>query len=44
LRQVLRGPATTEDDPWWLYDTAAGRHKNAQLAELRKPFLAGVDR
>jgi tetratricopeptide (TPR) repeat protein len=44
LRQVLRGPATTEDDPWWLYDTAAGRHMNALLAELCKPFLAGVDR
>lgn len=41
LRELLRQPATTETDPWWAYDTAAGRHLKDLLTELRKPFLAG---
>ncbi len=44
LQPVLELPASESgrEDPWWDYYLSAGRHADALLTELRRPFLAGV--
>jgi tetratricopeptide (TPR) repeat protein len=46
LRPVLDLPArgSEREDPWWDYYISAGRHADALLTELRRPFLADVKR
>ena len=46
LQPVLDLPAreSEREDPWWEYYISAGRHADALLTELRRPFLRGVTR
>ena len=42
IQRVFDLPARkgVDADPWWTYHEAQGRHADALLAELRKPFLS----